>query len=246
MEQQGLAIAALMALKMPMYATIDVENRDQAAQLLDQLSREVVLKGTNFGGITITSDAYRLPDYKKHPVYVFSVQVYAVKLRLHVAVVGDQIAVATKPEVLRQVIDGSEAAARPAATTAHWLVRLNRSALARAYDDVQLYWEEKARIACHRNISSIYNLHQLYGVPMDEIARLSEAKYGVRYFCPDDGQYRFDAEHNEVVCTVHGNREHSHQEPLPEPQDLVQPVHRERRRGDGLAAVPGRRADGHG
>ena len=44
---------------------------------------------------------------------MFSVQVYAVKLRLHVAVVGDQITVATKPEVLRQVIDGSESAAAP-------------------------------------------------------------------------------------------------------------------------------------
>lgn len=215
-QQQGLAIAALMALKMPMYATIDIENRDQAAQMLDRLSREVVLKGANLGGITITSDAYRLPDYKKHPLYVFSVQAYAVKMRLHVAVVGDQIAVATKPEVLRQVIDASEAAIAPRVATAHWLLRLNRKALVRAYDDFQLYWEEKARMACHRNISSIFNLHQLYGVPMDQMPRLAEAKYGVHYFCPDDGQYRFDAERNQVVCTVHGNREHSRQEPLPD------------------------------
>jgi hypothetical protein len=79
-----------------------------------------------------------------------------------------------------------------------------------------LYWEEKARMACHRNISSLLNLHQLYGAPMDEIPRLSEAKYGVYYFCPDGGQYRFEPEHNEVVCTVHGNREHSRQEPRPD------------------------------
>jgi hypothetical protein len=116
---------------------------------------------------------------------------------------------------MRQAIDAAESTAAPHVTTAQWLLRLNRKALARAYNDVQLYWEEKARIACHRNISSIFNLHQLYGVPMEQISRLSEAKYGVHYFCPDDGQYCFDAEHNEVVCTVHGNREHSHQEPLP-------------------------------
>jgi hypothetical protein len=215
-EQQGLATAALMALKMPMYATIDVDNRDRAAEMLEQLSREVILKGTSFAGITVASDAYRLPDYKKHPLYVFSVQAYALKLRLHVAVVGDQIVLATKPEVLRQVIDAAAEPAVPGGAAAHLLVRLNRKALARAYDDAQLYWEEKARMACHRNISSLLNLHQLYGAPMDEIPRLSEAKYGVYYFCPDGGQYRFEPEHNEVVCTVHGNREHSRQEPRPD------------------------------
>ncbi len=48
---------------------------------------------------------------------------------------------------------------------------------------------------------------------MDEVARLSEAKYGVRYFCPDGGQYTFDADRSQVVCSVHGNREHSRQHP---------------------------------
>ncbi len=216
LEDQGLAVTALIALKLPMYATIDVENRDQAAQLLDRLSREVVLKGANLGGLAVTSDAYRLPDYKRHPLYVFSVQAYALKLRLHVAVVGGQIVAATRPEVLRQAIDASLAAPNSGAPAGQFLVRLNRKALARACGDFQLYWEEKARAACHRNISSLANLHQLYGVPMDRIGQLSEAKYGVRYFCPDDGQYRFDAERNQVVCTVHGNREDSHQQPLPE------------------------------
>jgi len=213
LDQQGIAIAALVMLKMPMYATIDVENREQAGQMLDRLSREVVLKGTNLAGIRVTSDAYRLPDYKQHPLYVFSVQVYAVKLRLHVAVVNDQIALATKPEILRQVIDAAQASAATPVAPAHWLLRFNRQALVRASDDAQLYWEEKARIACHRNISSIFNLRQLYGAPMDQIARLSETKYGVRYFCPDDGDYRFDADHNQVLCTVHGNREQSRQAP---------------------------------
>ncbi len=87
-------------------------------------------------------------------------------------------------------------------------------ALSRSYDDVQLYWAEKSRAACHRNISSIYNLHKLYGTPMAEIPQLSEAKYGVTYFCPDHGVYRFDAERNQVLCSVHGNREESRQHPL--------------------------------
>lgn len=214
--QQGLAAALVMAVKMPVYATIDVENRDQAAKLLEQLSQQVILQGTDMGGVRLSADAYRLPDYKGHPMYVFGVELYAVKLRLHVAVVGDQVVVATKPELLREVIDASTADEGRPAAAAHMLVRFNRRGLDRAYDDAQLYWEEKARTACNRNISSIHNLIKLYGVPVAEVPRLSEAKYGVRYFCPDDGEYRYDADRNQVVCGVHGNREQSRQNPRPD------------------------------
>jgi hypothetical protein len=213
--QQGAATALLMALKLPVYVTVDVENRDQAAKLLQQLSQQVLLQGTNVAGLRLAADAYRLPDYKDHPLYVFAVELYAVKLRLHAAVVGDQLVVATKPKLLREVIDASTAAEGQPVAPAHILVRLNRKGLNRAYDDVQLYWEEKARTACNRNISSISNLVKLYGVATGDVPRLSEAKYGVRYFCPDDGDYRYDAGQNQVVCTVHGNREQSRQNPQP-------------------------------
>jgi hypothetical protein len=164
----------------------------------------------------LSSDAYRLPDYKQHPVYVFSVQLYALKLRLHAAVVGDQLAVATKPEVLREVIDAAVTAEPQSPAPAHVLLRLDRRGLKLAYDDVKLYWSEKSRLACHRNISSIYNFCKLYNVPVEEVSKLSEAKYGVRYFCPDEGKYHFDKERDQVLCSVHGNREESRQNPPPE------------------------------
>jgi hypothetical protein len=216
LEQQGAATAAIMALKMPVYLTIDVDNRDQAAIMLQQLSRQVTMQSTDLAGLRLSADAYRLPDYKGHPLYVFGVELYAIKLRLHVAVVGDQLVVATKPDILREVIDASAAKEDPSAEPAHMLIQLNRRGLHRAYADAQLYWEEKARSACNRNISSISNLVKLYGIKTDEVPRLSEAKYGVRYFCPDDGEYHFDAGLNQVVCSVHGNREQSRQGPLPE------------------------------
>lgn len=94
--------------------------------------------------------------------------------------VGDQLVVATKPELLREVIDASTAEAAQSPPAAHVLLRLNRRGLKLAHD-VRLYWSEKSRRACHRNISSNYNLCKLYGVPADKVSTLSEAKYGVRY-----------------------------------------------------------------
>ena len=130
---------------------------------------------------------------------------------------NDQLVLATKPEILREVIDASELPPDESPALAHMLLRLNQRALSRLRDDVQLYWAEKSRAACHRNIVSIYNLHRLYDAPMDDLAELSEAKYGVRYLCPDNGEYSFDGERNEVVCSVHGNREHSQQNPVLNP-----------------------------
>lgn len=127
------------------------------------------------------------------------------------AVVGDQLVAATKPEILREVIDVSTTKATRPPTEAHMLLRLNRRAIKRLYDDLQLYWTEKSRIACHRNIISIYNLCKLYDIPVDQVNQLSEAKYGVRYYCPDHGDYSFDAERDQVTCSVHGNRQQSRQ-----------------------------------
>jgi hypothetical protein len=164
-------------------------------------------------GVPTRLDAYRLPDYRQHAVYVISYQIHALKVRLHVALVGDQLVAATKPETLRQVID---AAANPAAgepVEAHILLRLNRRAIDQLADELELYWAEKARLACHRNTMSIHNLLKLYDVPVDEVPRLSEAKYGVTYFCPDEGAYAYDPERDQVECTVHGNRQRARQHP---------------------------------
>ncbi|MFT5303137.1 MAG: hypothetical protein ACI87E_005247 [Mariniblastus sp.] len=210
-EVQGMVAAVFMMATLPVYATVDVENVEKAESLLKQFAERIFLYEGDLGGFTTKLDAYQLPDYQKHEIYVLNIGVYALSLRLHVAMVGDQLVIATEPHVLREVIDVSQAKPNEDAPTAHMLFRLNHQALDRLSDDVQLYWAEKSRVSCHRNVISIYNFHKLYGVPIDQIPALSEAKYGVRYFCPDHGEYTFNKELNQVVCSVHGNREHSHQ-----------------------------------
>ncbi|MBV9124436.1 MAG: hypothetical protein JO112_13835 [Planctomycetes bacterium] len=216
--QQSLAGLALEAVKLPTYVTVDVEDRDKAARLLELLSRKIFLKKGDLLSLPTQLDAYRLPDYQEHPIYVLSYQLYALKVRLHVALVGNQIVAATKPEVLHEVIDASANKENATPAEAHLLVRLNRRALNRLTNEVQLYWEEKSRLACHRNIMPIYTLLKLYDMPMEEVNRLSDAKYGVLYECPDHGAYRYDAGSDQVVCSIHGNRKHSRQNPATNPQ----------------------------
>lgn len=213
MSMQAAVGALLMTATLPVYATFDVENIEKAERLLQQFSQRIFLKEGKLGPLPAKLDAYRLPDYKQHDIYVLVARVHAVVVRLHIALVGNQLVMATKPEVLREVIDASTAKPNDSPVVAHMLLRLNQRALKRLHDDVQLYWAEKSRVACHRNIISIYNFHELYNAPIEKIAELSEAKYGIRHYCPDNGKYSFDRDHNQIVCSVHGNRELSRQNP---------------------------------
>jgi hypothetical protein len=211
--QQIMGSSVVLATGMPVYGTIEVENREKAERLLELMSKEVFLQGGGTGLVPLKLDGYRLPDYQGHAVYVFSIQAYAIKLRLHVALVGNQLVAATKPSVLEEVIDASTVDAEPATSSGHLLVRFNRLALEKMYDDVQIYWAEKSRLACHRNTILMYNLHNLYGTPIEDVPELAEVKYGIRPYCPDHGEYSFDSQTNQCVCSVHGNRELSRQKP---------------------------------
>ena len=110
LDQQAIPAFGLAMATLPSYASIEVEDRDKAARLLEQLTGNLFLQKGQTLGLPKSLDAYRLPEYKNHTPYVLSFQIYAIKVRLHVAVVGNQLVAATRPEVLREVID---AAAEP-------------------------------------------------------------------------------------------------------------------------------------
>ena len=111
------------------------------------------------------------------------------------------------------MIDASEVEAQQGeGRLAHAMFRVNLRAMDRMKDDVRMYWNEKARLASHRNIMPIYNLIKLYDVPVGEVNRLSDAKYGVTYFCPGGGEYVYDAKRDQVFSTVFGNRQNARQD----------------------------------
>jgi hypothetical protein len=118
---------------------------------------------------------------------------------------------ATKLDALREAIDAAAEAPRGAAATAHALVRLNYRGMDKLKEDLQIYWNEKLRQAAHRNVMPIYNLIKLYDVPIETVNALADAKYGVTYFCPGGGEYRYDAASDQVYSTVFGNRQNARQ-----------------------------------
>src|SRR5262249_29262276 len=75
--QQALLGAALTATEVPTYFSVDVEDRDKAARLLELLTQRIPLQRGKLLTVSTAMDAYRLPDYKKHAVYVLSFRLHA-------------------------------------------------------------------------------------------------------------------------------------------------------------------------
>lgn len=208
---QVIAAAALAATNMPVYLAVDVDDEEKAGRLLEHLGSKIFLNQDNVFGLESRLDAYEVPSYKKHRIHVLTYQIYAVKVRLYLALVKGRLIAATKAYTLQEVIDASLRQAPESPPEAHAMLRLNQRAFKRMREDLQIHWAEKSRQACHRNIMSIYNLVRLYGVPITDVDRLSDAKYGVTYFCPDGGNYQYDAPTDQVACELHGNRRHARQ-----------------------------------
>lgn len=211
LSTQMLAATLFSATSLPAYATIEVLDADKARQFLELLTSKVLRRGERVWIFETEFDAYRLPDYNGVANYVLSYRLYALKARLHVALVGSEIVAATTLETLQRVIDAAAAPPAAAAPEAHLMLRLDLAALDELRDNLRLYWAERSRRACHDNVMPVYNLVTLYGTTPAEVDAVSQAKYGVTYYCPEGGTYTYDAASDQVRCSVHGNRQDSRQ-----------------------------------
>ena len=204
--QQAAIATGLFSAAAPMYIGIDVEDAEKANRFMEMLSSRVFLHQQDFGEFGAEIDAYQLPRYKDHAVYVVSYRLYAARIRFYAAVVGNQLLAATEPFVLNEAIDAATDGAAEREVQGQLALRINATAMKKLKNDLRTYWEERSRKASHRNIMPIYTLIHLYGSTIEDVDRISDAKYGVTYFCPD-GEYRYDAARDRVYSTAYGNRE---------------------------------------
>lgn len=210
LPQQTAIATALFSAAAPIYIGIDVEDAEKADRFLKMLSSRIFLHQQDFGEFGAAIDAYQMPEYKEHQIYVVSYRVYAARIRFYASVIGNQLVAATEPHVLNQAIDAATNEAAPREVTGQLALRINTAAMKKLKGDLRTYWEERTRRASHKNIMPIYSLINLYGASIEEVDQISDAKYGVRYFCPD-GEYRYDEEKDKVFSTAYGNREQAWQ-----------------------------------
>lgn len=214
-ELQLQAAAAIAATSLPAYASIAVDDTDKAQRLLDQLTSRILLRGRPWMGLESSFDAYRLPDYRGHAQYVLGLRLYALKVRLHVALIGRELIAATTAGALRAVIDAAGAPAAAAgisgAAPAHASLTLNVEHVRRLRESLRLHWQEKSRLACHANIVPLETLARLRHDDLTGLMEEAQQLSGLGYYCPEGGTYEWDAGRDELRCGTHGNRRDARQ-----------------------------------
>ncbi|MDX2197984.1 MAG: hypothetical protein SF069_03315 [Phycisphaerae bacterium] len=213
--EQSLIGCAITATSLPLCVVLEVEDAEKARRLLERLSSRIVLEDASWLGMRSGFDAYRLADYQGVARYVLSYRFHALKVRLHVALVGERLVAATTAETLQSVIDASRSADAVATSQIpiHAAFSLDAAAIDVFRDNLRGYWSERSRIACHANVIPLEMLTRLYGVTGAAAESLAARVFGDRHFCPEGGTYSLASGDAGLQCSVHGNRVFSRQQP---------------------------------
>ena len=189
---------------------------DKAARLLEQLAEAAVpQERARLCGFPVTLDAYRLPDYKDHAVYVFSYQLYAVE---GAAARGAGRRPVGRGHAAARAARGDRRGGRAGATQqppeGHLLLRLNGAV---AGEDVR-----RPRLvlvgAIAAGLQPQHDLDLQPGEALRRADRASRASWRKRSTAcgtsvPTAATITYDADRDQVLCSVHGNRRHSRQRP---------------------------------
>jgi hypothetical protein len=204
----------------PIYLSVPVEDVRIVDNFLEQLDK-VLAKASRTpmgnGFFTVETDFYLLPGADQQ-VRCFAIGAFGFRFRFFAARVDQALYIASQPFVLSDLIQQSAAKPQtrrevPADTSAHLLVRVRPENWDRILADYRLGWAEGNRRSCLNNLGPLTGLGRAYGQPANQLIHLASERYGVRYFCPEGGQYQWvpaDAGSGvggpgSVCCTIHGS-----------------------------------------
>jgi hypothetical protein len=176
------------------------------AQLRARLSRDWA------GGSWVRVGSYQLVQGGARTVEAVTIQLFALRIRIYFAVVGDWFVVTNDRGLVDQVAEAGvsgegEGNLRLEITPERW--KAIGPAIALAY-------EEDARRVCLDNLGWIEALHGASGKPAHELEPESLELLGVAFACPDGGRYAVDAA-GEALCALHGTKAAPRQNPRPQP-----------------------------
>lgn len=189
----------LSALNLPTYASVQVTDRAQAERALPYLLNIVPYEyrrdGTGF-------ETYTLEPHRGTNIHVYSFSLFFARLRLYAAVVGDQLVIASRRNIVEDLID--RPTAPPSASTASMELSIYRTAFREIEPIVSQGYQEDLRHACQANLALADTLLDLSGVLSRDLRSAAFSLRGYDPYCPSGGAYVTDPAYRRAVCTVHG------------------------------------------
>lgn len=193
------------AINLPTYLTVKVRDPQKAEQAIPELFRAIGPK--NSGRDEFSLETYRLEGYRGKPIYVANFTLFVVKLRIYAAVVDDRLVIASRRDIVTDLLDASAKGAAKKVTqrTGNMELAVYRSAFKQLEEAAGIGYQEDIRHACQKNLPLAAILMRNLGMPPDSFATTAEALRGYQPYCPSGGTYYVDEATGGVVCSVHGN-----------------------------------------
>jgi uncharacterized Zn finger protein (UPF0148 family) len=194
------------AINLPTYLTVKVTDPKKAEKSIPELFRSIGPK--NSGRDELSLETYTLENHRGKPVYVANFTLFVVKLRLYAAVVDDRLVIASRRDIVTDLLDASAkgAATKVVKHEGNLELSVYRSAFKQLEEASSISYQEDLRHACQKNLPLAAILMRNLGVPSTGLGSTVEALRGYQPYCPSGGTYSVDEATGAVVCSVHGNR----------------------------------------
>jgi hypothetical protein len=201
------------AINLPTYLTVKVTDSIKAEQSIPGLFRALAPGHDQDGEFSV--DTYSIEDYHGKPLYVASFNLWILKLRLYSAVVGDRLVIASRRDIVTDLMNAQASGAGGKADTHEGNMELSvyRSAFKQLEETVNLGWQEDLRHACHQNLPLASILLKSFGLAPDSFASTVAGLRGYQPYCPSGGRYVVDGTTGAVICTLHGTSREPKQPP---------------------------------
>ncbi len=189
----------LSAVNLPTYLSVKVTDPEKAEQLLPAIFLTSMARHSGPDGFS--SEAYSQEAYHGKKISVLSFSLVVAKLRLYCTVVGDRLIIASRRDIVTDLIDASTNG-----KTAPGNVEFSvyRTAFNQIEPVVSLGYQEDIRHACHKNLALVEVMLGWGNVSPDEFKTAAFALRGYEPYCPGGGRYSLDPETNRATCSIHG------------------------------------------
>lgn len=213
---------ALTSFNSPLYLSFPIRDEKIVDGFLKDLDKALTVRtregGTLSGWFSTTEDFYKVPLNGGVLMRSHAFQLGPLKWRFHWARIGKCLYVASKPDILKDLVEaeGKGEAKADRDTTGHALIRLRARNWNQVLADYRLGWAENNRQACLRNLGPLASAGRAVMAATEnkppregdalneEMRRLADGMYGVHFFCPEGGRYVLAADGRSCSCSVHG------------------------------------------
>lgn len=192
------------ALNLPTYLTVKVTDAKEAERAIPSLFRALAPGRGRDDGLSV--ETYTMEDYRGRPLHVANFNLWVLKLRLFAAVVDDRLVIASRRDIVTDLMDASKGASgkKAASQQGNMELSLYRTAFRQLEEMVNLGWQEELRHACQQNLPLAAILLKSLGLPPESIEQTVSGLRGYTPYCPSGGKYLLDDKTGNVQCSLHG------------------------------------------